>query len=56
MITGHECYGCGITKAITALLQLDFNAALNYNKFVIIVFPILLFVWIKYIYNTLKNT
>ncbi len=48
-ITGHECYGCGITKAVMHLMHGDFLAAWHYNKLIVIVFPVLLYLWIKYL-------
>ena len=30
-ITGLECTGCGITRAIYSLMHLDFVAAIKYN-------------------------
>ena len=42
---GIECYGCGITKAIIASLQLDFIRAFQYNKLIVIVMPLIVYVW-----------
>lgn len=50
-ITGHECFGCGITRAVLLVLHFQYNRALELNKLIIIVFPILSMVWIK---NTIK--
>lgn len=46
-ITGHECPGCGTTRAISALLHGHPGKAVQYNVFVIIVFPLLALVGIK---------
>jgi hypothetical protein len=46
-VWGRECYGCGITRAIISAVQLDFEAALRYNKLVVAVLPLFLFVWVK---------
>ena len=51
LLTGHDCIGCGITHAIVALLKGHFRQAFEYNPFVIVVFPILLFSWLNYIYK-----
>ena len=50
-LTGHECYGCGITHAIISLLQGNLKEAYRENFLIFIVMPILLFVWLKYVYN-----
>lgn len=54
-IFGCECYGCGITRAIVSAVQLDFGNAFNYNKLIIIVFPLLLYVWFKTLIIVLKK-
>jgi hypothetical protein len=45
-IFGHDCYGCGMMRAIISAIQCDFHAAYDYNKAVIIVFPLLVYIWI----------
>ena len=44
---GVECYGCGITKAVIACVQLDFIRAFNYNKLIVIVMPLLVYLSAK---------
>lgn len=44
---GVECYGCGMTRALFSLLYLDFDGAFHYNRLVVIVAPVLIFIWIK---------
>ena len=44
---GKECIGCGMTKAIINLLHFDFKEAYALNNLVIIVFPILAYIWLK---------
>lgn len=46
-ITGHNCYGCGITRAITAFIKGDAIKSIEYNPLVIIVFPVGLTVYFK---------
>ena len=46
-ITGHDCWGCGITRAIISVVQLNFKEAYDYNKLIIVVFPLLFYVWVK---------
>ena len=53
-ILGKECLGCGITKAILSLIKGQLNQAAHYNFNVIFVFPILLTVWIKKIFQSYK--
>jgi hypothetical protein len=43
----HDCYGCGMTRAIISAIQFDFAAAYNYNKIFVIVLPLLIYIWIK---------
>lgn len=51
---GIECYGCGITKAIIASVQFDFVRAFEYNKLVIIVVPLIVYLWIKEVIRCAK--
>ena len=44
-IFGSNCFGCGITRAVISGIQLDFNKSFEYNKMVIIVLPMLIYVW-----------
>ena len=46
-LTGHECYGCGMTRAIVCTFHLCFVKAWCYNKLVIIVLPLLGYIWFK---------
>ena len=46
-IFGVECFGCGITRAIIASVQLDFTKAIEYNTMVIIVLPLFIHEWFK---------
>ena len=51
---GIECYGCGITKAVIAITQLDFIRAFNYNRLIFIVMPLVLYLWVKEIAKCVK--
>jgi Protein of unknown function (DUF2752) len=50
-ITGHECYGCGMTRAIISAIHLQFANAFQYNKLFLIVLPLLIYVWGKNLVN-----
>jgi hypothetical protein len=54
-ITGHDCYGCGMTRAVLSVLHFDFGTAFYYNKMVVIVFPLLVYVWGKKIVKLIKE-
>ena len=55
IISGHECWNCGMTRAFLSVIHLNFNSAIQYNKNVIVVFPLTVFLyltsWIKYIFR-----
>ena len=56
-VTGHECPGCGMTRAVVNVLHFHFTDAFNYNKLVIVIFPLLSYIWLLNIaksYNKLK--
>ncbi|MBR5813415.1 MAG: DUF2752 domain-containing protein [Bacteroidaceae bacterium] len=44
---GTECWGCGITRAFFSVLQTNFAQAWSYNPLILIVFPLLLWIWYK---------
>jgi hypothetical protein len=46
-ITGRPCPGCGMTRAIASILRGDFQVSLHYNFRVIIVFPLLCYLFLK---------
>ncbi len=41
LISGLHCPGCGTTRAILSLLELDIPAALGYNAFAAILLPLI---------------
>jgi len=56
LITGENCIGCGMTRACMRLIHFDILGALNFNKLSVVVFPILVFLYLKNLYSILfKN-
>ena len=51
-ITGYLCPGCGITRALFALMQLKFHEAITYNLLVVIYTPFIIayFIYFDYLY------
>jgi hypothetical protein len=40
-LTGHHCWGCGMTHAVAAALRGNFALAWHYNAMVVLVLPLL---------------
>lgn len=53
---GIECWGCGITRAVVSVMYFDFESAWGYNRLVVVVLPLLVYLWVKYVIATLKDT
>lgn len=51
LILNKECLGCGTTRAFWSVLHLNFAEAYEYNKLVVITFPLLGFCLLKWIYK-----
>lgn len=51
-ISGHNCPGCGITRAIAAILKGKFTVAFSYNPLIIVVFPLLAWVILRELANS----
>ena len=49
-ITGHECPGCGMTRAFSSVLKLNFAEAMTYNNRIIIVFPMVCIIFVQRLY------
>ncbi len=47
-ILGIDCPGCGTIRAISSIFHFQFNNAYNYNRLIVIVFPLLAVAWVKY--------
>lgn len=52
-ITGHECLGCGITRAFYSLFHGEFKNAYAANPLIIVIAPLMIILWLKIL---LKNT
>lgn len=46
-ITGKECWGCGLTRAFFLIYSCKISDAIHLNWRIIIVFPILVYLYIK---------
>lgn len=55
LITGLKCPGCGVTRMAVALLQLDFGGAFEANPAVLVLSPVFLAVFIKYVGDYVKT-
>ncbi len=55
-IFGFDCYGCGITRAIICGVQLNFKSAIEYNQMILLVFPILSYIWVKTAISLVKSS
>jgi len=53
-ITGHECLGCGMSRAFVSFFHFHFHEFYNYNILSTIVIPIVIFLAIKQIINVIK--
>jgi hypothetical protein len=50
-LTGKECYGCGMTRAILSAFHFNFENAFQFNKLFVIVLPLLFYIWFKTMVN-----
>jgi len=50
-ISGVRCPGCGMTRAISCVFHGQFRKAWEYNRLVVVVFPLLGYVWLKEVVN-----
>ena len=54
-LTGLDCSGCGMTRAIFSVIKLNFIEAYQFNKSIVVVFPLLSFLWLKQLKILLKR-
>jgi len=55
ILSGYNCWGCGMTRACMHLIHLDLAGALGYNKLAFIVLPILCGLLLKDFSDTIKK-
>ena len=53
-ITGNDCYGCGMTRAILSIITLNVKEGIYYNWKVIILLPILMTILYKKIIKAVR--
>ncbi|WP_418991311.1 DUF2752 domain-containing protein [Alistipes sp.] len=51
---GTECYGCGMTRALFSLLHFDLSAAWSYNRLVVVVAPLLAWLYLKEVVGAVR--
>ncbi len=54
LLLHKECMACGLTRAVQHLIHFEFEAAWHFNKLVVVVFPILAFLWLKWTYKAVN--
>ena len=55
LVFNKECFGCGITRAVQHLIHFDFQTAWNFNKLVIVVAPVLFYLWFNWVLHFWKK-
>ncbi len=46
-LTGLDCPGCGMTRAFSRVFRADFAGAMQYNRMVLLVFPLICYVCLR---------
>lgn len=54
-LMGQDCWGCGMTRALVSVAYLDFYGAWHYNRAVIVVAPLLVWLWGKWVWQLAKK-
>ena len=54
-LTGQECWGCGMSRALMSLMYLDFESAWAYHRGVVVVAPELAWLWVKWIVRLVRR-
>lgn len=54
-LTGEECWGCGMTRALVSLIYFDFDAAWAFHRGVVVVAPLLAWIWVRWIISEVRR-
>ena len=52
---GVECWGCGMTRALYSVAHLDFAEAWEFNHLVVVVAPLMVYIWIMWLMQLSKD-
>lgn len=55
LVTGSNCWGCGMTRAFMRLLHGDIAGAMAFNKLSLLVFPIFTVVYLRILYAKISK-
>jgi hypothetical protein len=55
-LTGYECFGCGMTRAVVSAIHFQFEKAFHYNRLFLIVLPLLFYIWSRTLINLWSGT
>jgi len=55
LTTGHDCPGCGMTRAVSAALHGQFERAWRYNPRFVAVLPVLGWLWCRQVLREVRG-
>lgn len=55
LLFNKECLGCGMSRAIQHAIHFEFSMAYQFNKLVLIVLPLLFFIYLTEFYKLIKQ-
>ena len=55
LLFGVRCPGCGMVRATSSVVHGHFKQAWHYNPLIVVVFPLLCYVWLRSVTRELKN-
>lgn len=55
LLFDQSCYACGMTRAMMRMIHFQFDDATDYNVLVLIVFPLLAFIWAMWFFSDLQK-